>query len=351
MDILPASPTNPRIDSLVLEVDRSLAVRKNSIKFVSGVESTSPVPPTLTTTGERRQYRLGNVLRPRGIEIVEQSNITMKIGTSECPYAANALIDLDTFDTLSYKRRTVRGNFLGTSMTAAQKAAIRDGSFAGLYLGDYWTHGGVNWRIVDFDYWMRRIGGRDPVTYIADHHLVIMPDDVRPIQADVRPFTTNRNNGNCGWYYSTTGRNAVDAVVNASKPLFGNGGLLKRSIFWPTTHAGTRYAMNVLGVDGFGSPPSEHMIIGARNLGIPHASTDTQQLALFAQNEGYVWMGEDRDQIGAIPAGRGGRYHPMWLMEVYIPQNWSCHHRDYNSAHDNAQAGHQIRPVFGVTGR
>ena len=46
-----------------------------------------------------------------------------------------------------------RGANLGSSLTDAQSAAIRDGSFNGLYLLDYWTINGVNWRIVAFDYY------------------------------------------------------------------------------------------------------------------------------------------------------------------------------------------------------
>lgn len=64
-----------------------------------------------------------------------------------------------------------RGKNLGTSVTAAQWAAIADGSFADLYIGDYWTIGGVNWRIAAFDYYLNS-GDTDLTT----HHAVIVPD-------------------------------------------------------------------------------------------------------------------------------------------------------------------------------
>ena len=63
------------------------------------------------------------------------------------------------------------GRNLGTSVTSAQKTAIQDGSFKGLLVGDYWVINGVNWRIVDMDYWY---GCGD--TAFNRHHLVIMPD-------------------------------------------------------------------------------------------------------------------------------------------------------------------------------
>ena len=48
-----------------------------------------------------------------------------------------------------------RGECLGNTITDEQAAAIADGSFEDLFIGDYWTMGGVNYRIADFDYWYR----------------------------------------------------------------------------------------------------------------------------------------------------------------------------------------------------
>lgn len=66
-----------------------------------------------------------------------------------------------------------RGKNLGTSVTAAQWAAIADGSFTDLYIGDYWTIGNVNYRIAAFDYYLNS-GDTDCTT----HHAVIVPDTV-----------------------------------------------------------------------------------------------------------------------------------------------------------------------------
>lgn len=67
--------------------------------------------------------------------------------------------------------RIFRGKNLGTSVTAAQKAAIQDGTFKDLFLGDYWVINDVTWRIVDMDYWYNTGS-----TALTTHHLVIMPD-------------------------------------------------------------------------------------------------------------------------------------------------------------------------------
>lgn len=69
-------------------------------------------------------------------------------------------------------RNNFRGKNLGSVVTVAQKAAIRDGTFSGLWLGDYWVIGGHNRRIADINYWLNcgDIAFTKP-------HLVIMPDE------------------------------------------------------------------------------------------------------------------------------------------------------------------------------
>lgn len=79
---------------------------------------------------------------------------------------------LDSFAPVELRRVIFRGKNLGTALTAVQKAAIKDGSFKGMFLGDYWNIGGRIWRIVDMDYWYN-CGD----TAFTSHHLVIMPDE------------------------------------------------------------------------------------------------------------------------------------------------------------------------------
>ena len=64
-----------------------------------------------------------------------------------------------------------RGKYLGESVTAAQYAAIKAGTFDNLFIGDYWAIGGVNYRIAAFDYYLN-CGD----TACTDHHVVIVPD-------------------------------------------------------------------------------------------------------------------------------------------------------------------------------
>lgn len=64
-----------------------------------------------------------------------------------------------------------RGKYLGNTVTTAQYAAIKAGTFNDLYIGDYWTISGVNYRIAAFDYYLN-----SGDTSCTTHHAVIVPD-------------------------------------------------------------------------------------------------------------------------------------------------------------------------------
>lgn len=64
-----------------------------------------------------------------------------------------------------------RGKSLGSTVTTAQYVAIKAGTFDDLYIGDYWTIGGVNYRISAFDYYLN-----SGDTSFTTHHVVIVPD-------------------------------------------------------------------------------------------------------------------------------------------------------------------------------
>lgn len=98
------------------------------------------------------------------------------IGTAEGNKAIGAddalFAMLDAFIPKEQRRMIYRGKNLGAVVTEEQKANIKNGTFKGFFLGDYWTIGSYTWRIVDFDYWYN-CGD----TAFTTPHLVIMPDN------------------------------------------------------------------------------------------------------------------------------------------------------------------------------
>ena len=64
-----------------------------------------------------------------------------------------------------------RGEYLGSEVTTEQYDAIDNGTFDDLFIGDYWTIDGVNYRIASFNYWLHTGD-----TECAKNHIVLVPD-------------------------------------------------------------------------------------------------------------------------------------------------------------------------------
>ena len=80
-----------RIDAVVIEVDRSDAVRAGSIKVVKGSPSSTPQNPTMASTNYLHQYPLAYIYRDAGSTEITQADITSMIGTSSAPYVTGIL--------------------------------------------------------------------------------------------------------------------------------------------------------------------------------------------------------------------------------------------------------------------
>ena len=66
-----------------------------------------------------------------------------------------------------------RCKYLGTTITDAQNTAIKNRTYDDLFIGDYWTINGVNWRIVAIDYYYN-VGD----TNFDKGSITVMPDTV-----------------------------------------------------------------------------------------------------------------------------------------------------------------------------
>ena len=66
-----------------------------------------------------------------------------------------------------------RCKYLGTTITSEQNTAIKNRTYDDLFIGDYWTINGVNWRIVAIDYYYN-VGD----TNFDKGNVIVMPDTV-----------------------------------------------------------------------------------------------------------------------------------------------------------------------------
>lgn len=95
-------------------------------------------------------------------------------GAANNPYfepSRDDLLRIMTAPNAGAHNAVYRGRALGGEVTDAQWAAIAAGSFNDLYIGDYWTIGGVNYRMAAFDYFLN-----SGDTAFTAHHAVIVPD-------------------------------------------------------------------------------------------------------------------------------------------------------------------------------
>lgn len=81
----------PRIDAIVLEVDRRETHRRNRIGYVKGMPSIIPTKPTLTNTDLIRQYPLSYVTVRAGTSSINSSDIEIRVGQSDCPFVTGIL--------------------------------------------------------------------------------------------------------------------------------------------------------------------------------------------------------------------------------------------------------------------
>lgn len=142
-------------------------------------------------------------------------------GTKAMPFSDAAASLLESVLAPTMHKNLYRGKYLGTSVTAAQKAAIQNGTFKDLYIGDYWTIGGKDWVIADMDYFYN-IGS----TALTKHHLVILPRTPLYLHVMNDDYTTTG-----GYINSKMRKSGLDSAKSTIRAAFGDMVLTHKDIF------------------------------------------------------------------------------------------------------------------------
>lgn len=108
-----------------------------------------------------------------------------------------------------------RGKYLGSSFTSAQKSAIANGTFNDLFVGDYWTINGVNWRIADIDY----LYG-----HANTHQLIIVPDTI--LYNATWNSTSTTDSGYAGSDIYTSG---LSSALTSAQNAFGSSYIMEHT--------------------------------------------------------------------------------------------------------------------------
>ena len=221
-----------------------------------------------------------------------------------------------------------RGKNLGTAFTAAQSAAIRDGSFKDLYIGDYWTINGTVYRIADFDYFLR-----SGDTECTTHHAIIVPDENMDSQK------MNDSNVTTGAYvgskmYTTnmaTAKNKIKADFGASH-ILSHREYLANAVANGKQSAGAWYDSEI-------ELMTEQMVYGG-SVFAPGCDGSTvpalytigcKQLNLFRHRPDMI-----------------SNRQTYWLRDVVSAANFAHVYNGGNCGYTNASNAFGVRPAFPI---
>ena len=208
-----------------------------------------------------------------------------------------------------------RGKYLGDTVTAEQTAAIADGSFDELFIGDYWTMGGVNYRIADFDYWYRT--GFPESSRVEKHHALIVPD------TSIATGQMNGSNTTSGGYRNSLMKSKMNDTISALPQGIRSRLLVHNALLDGTWTETSVDLMNEIMVYGC------YILADNSN----KQTSENRQLSLFRMS----------------PQARyaGGNY---WLLNYANATEFTLVSYYGDASKDAATSTYGIRPVFAITG-
>lgn len=232
------------------------------------------------------------------------------------------------FNNTGFHSSVYRGEYLGNQVTAEQYNAIDAGTFDDLYIGDYWTIGGIDYVIADFDYWYN-CGD----TACLKHHVVVVP---RVALYNAKMNDSNTTTG--GYIGSQMYTTYLADAKNTIKTAFGPAHILvHRELFTNAVSNGIPTAG--AWVDSDIDLPNEPMLYGSyifsavtNGTAVPYINTiDKSQLALYRYRPDLI-----------------GNRQTVWLRDVVSASLFAYVHYYGNAYFNDASNARGVRPPFGL---
>ena len=231
-----------------------------------------------------------------------------------------------------------RGKSLGSTVTTAQYAAIKAGTFDDLYIGDYWTIGGVNYRIAAFDYYLN-----SGDTNCTTHHVVIVPDtclyNAQMHNTSSGGWESGAANTTAGGYVgSDMYKSNLEQAKTTIKSAF-SGHVLKHRIYLTNAVANGR-ASGGAWCDSEVDLMCEQMVYGS---GIFSPVSDGSNVPANYRVE------KSQLPLFQHEPSRIGNRNDWWLRDVITASNFACvdgsGYADYYNASDSVG----VRPAFCIS--
>lgn len=229
-----------------------------------------------------------------------------------------------------------RGNNLGTKFTDEHFKAIHDGTFDGMYVGDYWTINNIVWRIMAFDYYY---GTGD--TACTTHHVTVMSDD------QLYTFAMNDTNTTVGGYVGskmyTEGLEQAKTTIIAA---FGKDHILTHRLYLVNACVDGAPTGNAW-FDSQVELPTEFNMYGSR---VMSASPAGGKINPWDANGNHAYE-VDKSQYPAFAANpslisRAGQWH--WLRSIVSASNFAGVHGIGYADCGNASNVGGVRPAFSI---
>jgi hypothetical protein len=218
-----------------------------------------------------------------------------------------------------------RGKYLGNTYTTAQQAEVAAGTFNDMFIGDYWTIGGINYRIAAFNYY-RRTGDTDLTT----NHLTLVPD------TQLYTYAMNPTNTTVGGYIGSdmyvNGLTSAKSTINAAFPgkVLTHRKYLSNAIVGDEASAGAWVDSSVELMNEvmlYGS-----VINGSATYGLYNIGTEKSQLPLFSLNPKLI-----------------NTRQSFWLRDVASAAIFA-HASSYGIAYRSlASDAYGVRPAFSIS--
>ena len=231
-----------------------------------------------------------------------------------------------------------RGKSLGSTVTTAQYAAIKAGTFDDLYIGDYWTIGGVNYRIAAFDYYLN-----SGDTNCTTHHVVIVPDtclyNAQMHNTSSGGWESGAANTTAGGYVgSDMYKSNLEQAKTTIKSAF-SGHVLKHRIYLTNAVANGR-ASGGAWCDSEVDLMCEQMVYGS---GIFSPVSDGNNVPVNYRVE------KSQLPLFQHEPSRIGNRNDWWLRDVITASSFANVVSNGNAGYNNASYSVGVRPAFCIS--
>lgn len=221
-----------------------------------------------------------------------------------------------------------RGKSLGSSVTTAQYSVISAGTFDDMYIGDYWTIGGVNYRIAAFDYYLN-CGD----TSCTKHHVVLVPDTC--LYNHVMNDTNITTGAYVGSKMYTEGLEQAKTTIKAAF----SGHVLSKRIYLSNATANGKASAGAW-CDSEVDLMCEHMVYGngvfspvSDGTTVPNNyRVEKSQLPLFQHEPSRI-------------CNRAS----WWLRDVISASNFADVYYHGHASYDDASTSRGVRPAFCIS--